>query len=255
MKPVLFTIGAFNVYAFGFFLFLAFLISTFILYQLAKDELKEEEYFDAFLYTSIVGVICARFGFIIMHFNTFGFNILRFILVRETPGLSILTGIVGSVAFLYWYTRAHKLPFLHLLDIFSVCSAFALSLAKVGQQLGGAGFGAETKFILSVKIAGKSGLYHPVELYEAALFFLLFILLHFVYKKGLKEKWPTGFVSCLYAFFVILLIFLLEFLKAHTVYLYGLSFRQLLALGGLLIIGKPFFDRIVAIIRLKRTNI
>jgi prolipoprotein diacylglyceryltransferase len=252
MKPILFTIGNFNVYAFGFFLFFAFLISTFILYQLAKEEFKEEEYFDAFLYTSIVGIISSRIGFILMHFNTFGANILRYILVRETPGLSILAGLVGAIIFLYWYTRAYKLPFIHLLDIFSIVSAFALGLSKIGQQLGGAGFGSETTFFLSVQMVGRTGKFHPVELYEAILFFGLFSVLFFLYRKIQREKWPVGFIGCLYAVSVALIIFLLEFLKTHTVYLYGLSFRQLLALGGLVIVAKPTIERIIKIIRQRR---
>jgi phosphatidylglycerol---prolipoprotein diacylglyceryl transferase len=252
MKPVLFTISTFNVYAFGFFLFLAFLFSTYILYQLAKREFKEEEYFDSFFYTSIVGLICARVGFILMHFDVFGTNILRYILVRETPGLSILTGLFGSVIFFFIYGRKHKFDFLHVLDIFSIVSAFALSLIKIGQLLGGAGFGAETKFFLAVSIIGKTGRFHPVELYEAIAFFVLFVILYTLYPHTERKKWPSGFISCWYGIFVMFTVFLLEFLKSHSVYLYGLSLRQIIALVLFLILLKPTITRMIKVIQLRR---
>lgn len=254
MKPVLFTIGSFNVYAFGFFLFLALVLSTFILYQLSKLEFKEEEYFDAYLYTSIAAVIAARIGFIIMHINAFGINILRYILVRETPGLSILAGSVGGFLFLLWYARHRKLPLGHLLDIFSVVSSCALFLTKIAQQLAGGGFGKETNFFLGVNIVGRTGRYHPVEFYEASVYLALFIMLYILYKIVAREKWPVGLVSCVYGIGVALTVFLLEFFKIYTVYLYGLSFRQLIAIVGFIILMKPTIVRILQIIRMGKKH-
>lgn len=247
MKPILFTIGTFNVYAFGFFLFLAFLFATFIVFEYAKQDFKEEEYFDAFLYSCVASVISARIGYILTHFQSFQFIILRYILVRETPGLSLTAGMIGGCIFLYWYTHAKKLPFVRILDIFSIAAAFALFLSRIGQILGGGGFGKETSFFLAVRLAGKAGRFHPVELYESVLFLLVFILLSFLYTKAQKEKWPQGLTGCIFVLSTSLIIFLLEFLKVNSVYLYGLSFRHISALVVFILILKPTISRVMRI--------
>lgn len=242
MSPVIFTIGSFNVYAFGFFLAVAFLVSTFIVWKNAKESLTEVEYFDAYLYTSFAALISARVVYIILHFNSFGLNFLKYIVVRETPGLSLLGGLLGGLIYFFWYTR-NRQNFWKLLDLFAVSGSFALILAKIGEQLGGGSFGRETNFF-GVKIAGLPGRHHPVELYEAFLLTILTIFLFFVYRRVKRNIWPQGLVALLFGTGLALIIFLLEFLKLYTVYLYGLSLRQIAALIIILVIVVPLFKRL-----------
>ncbi|MBI3379241.1 prolipoprotein diacylglyceryl transferase [Candidatus Gottesmanbacteria bacterium] len=248
MSPVLFTIGSFNVYAFGFFLSLAFLFSTFIVWKNAKEELAEEEYLDAFLYTSLASLIASRLGFILFHFNEFGLNFLKYIVVRETPGLSLVGGLFGGFIFLFWYARRIKRNFWKLLDLFSLASSFALILAKLGEQLGGAGFGRETNFFLGIKIIGLPGKHHPVELYEAFLLSILTLILYLIYKRVKRNILPEGLVASIFGIGLALIIFLLEFLKVYNLYLYGLSFRQVGVLILLVAIVVPL------IIKFKRRS-
>ena len=243
MSPILFTIGKFNVYSFGFFLSLAFLLSTFVIWKYAKDELKEEEYLDAFLYTSFAALIFARLTFIILHFNEFGTNILKYIVVRETPGLSLFGGLLGGFVYLFWYTRRTKENFWKLLDLFSVAGSFSLILAKIGEELGGAGFGRETNFFLSVNIAGLPGRRHPVELYEALLLCILALVLVFVYQKSKRKIYPAGLVSSLFGAGLAIIIFLLEFLKEYRLYLYGLSLRQIAAIIIFVVVSVTLIKR------------
>lgn len=243
MKPVLFTIGSFNVYTFGFLLGLAFLFSTFIVWKYGREELKEEEYLDAYLYTSIAALIFARATYIALHFTDFGLNILKYIVVREAPGLSLLGGFLGGFVFLFWYSKKKKENFLKLLDLFAVAASFALVASKIGEQLGGAGFGKETNFFLGVKIAGLSGRRHPVELYEAVLFLILTVVLIFVYHKIRRNIWPTGLVCHIFAVALAAIIFVLEFLKVYPLYLFGMGVRQVAALIILVAVGIPFVKK------------
>ncbi len=190
----------------------------------------EEEYLDAFLFTCLSALISARIIYIILHFSDFGLNFLKYIIVIEAPGLSLLGGLFGGVISLFWYTRKMKEKFWQHLDLFSLAGCFALILAKIGEQLGGAGFGRETNFFLGVKIVGLSGRHHPVELYEAILFSILTIILYFVYQKVRRKIWPQGMVTYLFGISLAIIIFLLEFLKVYPVYLYGLSIRQITAI-------------------------
>lgn len=252
MIPVLFTIGSFNVYAFGFFLALAFLLSTFIIWKFARDELKEEEYLDAFLYTSVFALFSSRLTYILFHFDEFGANFLRYVVVRETPGLSLLGGLLGGFLFLFFFARGRKYHFLHILDLFSLAFCFALLFAKIGEQLGGAGFGKETTFPISIGIAGVPGRHHPVELYYVGILFLCGILLLFLYQKIQRDKWPYGLVFSVFAFVLALSIFVLEFLTVHPVYLYGLNMRQITALIGVAVLLRPLYKRVRSVFLLKK---
>lgn len=249
MLPVLFTIGPYQVYAFGFFLSLSFVLSTFIVWKHARAELKEEEYLNTFFYTSFIALISARVVYILFHLPSFGFNILKYIVVVETPGLSLLGGLLGGLFFLYWYSRQKKYDFFSLSDLFALAYSFSLVLVKIGEQLGGVSFGRETNFILGVEIIGKVGRFHPVELYEAILFFILFCLLEGVFGKMKKKKYFPGLVSYSFVAFLAVIIFTLEFLKANSVYLYVLSIKQIIALIILIVIAFPLWKRLQVIRR------
>lgn len=228
--PVLFNIGPFNVYSFGFFLALSFVLSTFIIHKYAKDEFKEDEYMDSYFYMSIVMIVCARIFYIILNFNKFGSNFIRYFLVRETPGLSLLGGLAGGFIFLLWFARKKKHDLFHLLDIFSIALSFSLVLVKIGEQLGGAGFGKETNWFLAVNIIGQTGRRHPVEFYEALVFLILAVVLCILYKSVYRKKAPNGILLGIFALTFSLQSYLLEFLKISTLYLYGLSLRQVFSL-------------------------
>lgn len=252
MFPVLFTIGPYQVYTFGFFLSLSFLLSTFIVWKHAKEELKEEEYLDAFLYTSVVALISGRLGYILFHFSSFGLNLLKYIVVRETPGLSLLGGLLGGSVFLYWYTRRKNYEFFHLSDLFAVAFSFALVFVKIGEQLSGGSFGKETQFFLGVKAVGKVGRYHPAELYEAVFIFILSCILTFIYGKAKRKRYSQGLVSFIFVAIMSVIIFTLEFLKTYSVYLYILSIKQIIALIILVIIAFPLWRKMQTI---KRGNL
>lgn len=252
MWPVLYSIGNFNVYSFSLFMALAFVISTFIIFKLGRDDLMEEEYLDLYLYTSIIALVVGRITYIALNFDRFKLNILKYILVREAPGLSLLGGLIGAFIFFWWFIKKHSLDFWHVIDIFSLATCVGLILAKIGEQLAGAGFGKETNIFLGVKIAGLSGYRHPVELYESVLLIILAVLLFIFYDKIKHKKMPSGTVFTIFAFIFALSTFLLEFLKISDLYLYGLSLRQYICLFMILFISVPLYRRMLIIKSISR---
>lgn len=254
MKPVLFTVGPFNVYSFGVFLALAFIVATFIIWKMGREDLKEEEYLEGFLMMSVISLFSARLIYILFHWDLFGMNVLKYILIRETPGLSLIGGLGGGFLYLLYYIRTKKYHIYHILDVFSQASLFSMGLAKIGEQLGGGGYGGETDFILGIKVIGLTGRRHPVELYEAVVFLLISVLLLLVYNKSRRYKGSDGLVFYLYLFSLSFTVFLLEFLKVETVYLYGLSLKQIAVLAVIILTVKPLIDRVRLIRLLKRDN-
>lgn len=243
MKPILFTVGPFHVFAFGFFLSLAFLFSTFIVWKYGKEELKEEELLDAFIYTSLASLLSARVFYIIFHFTEFGYNILKYVVFREAPGLSFVGGVIGGSFFLYYWAKKKKMNFAKTADIFSLAACLALSLGSLGEFLGGSTNGVETHNFWGVRIAGLSGVRHPVELYQSFILFVLFILLSFIYNKHLQKK-TDGLLALLFIFISSVIISVLEFLKTGPLYLYNrLSLNQAAAIGFMLITVYPLIKK------------
>lgn len=253
MMPVLFTIGPYNVYAFGVFLAFSFLFSTFVLWQYAREEFHEEEYLDAFLATCVAALVAARAVYILLHREEFGFNLLMYVLVRQAPGLSLVGGLFGGLIFFWSYAKKRKLNRAHLLDILSIAACLGLVFAKIGQQLGGAGYGRQTEGWIAVRIAGLPGRYHPVELYEALAFLATYVFLRWFYRKAQRPKWPKGLVAGVFGIATLLSVFVLEFFRGSAVYLYGLSIRQIAILVGMAFLIFPLWRKLRAI-RLLQSN-
>jgi phosphatidylglycerol---prolipoprotein diacylglyceryl transferase len=247
MQAILFSIGPFNVYTFGILLFVAFIISTFVLFKYAKEELKEEAYMDLYVYTCIVSFAAARIVYILANFSDFGLNLLRWFLVRETPGLSLIGGLSGGLVFLVIYSKNRKMEILHSLDIFSIVISSALIFIKIGEQLGGASFGRETKLFTGINILGKVGKFHPVEIYEALGFLIIFLILTILYSFIKRNKWSDGIIFNTFILLSALSVFILEFFKQHSVYLYKLDITQVISFVVIIFALIPVVRNIIII--------
>lgn len=225
MKPILFTIGPYHVFAFGFFLALSFIFATYIIWKYGKEELLEEELLDTFVYTSLISLVSARVFYILTHFDEFGTKIIKYIVVREAPGLTLVGGLLGGAVFLYYFTHRKKLSFAKTADIFSIAASLSLSLVALGEFFGGGNFGKITTGPWSVTVAGLQGRRHPVEIYAFILWIILFVLLRQFYKSKLGKN--KGMTSYMFLIGLSITFFLLEFFKESSLYLYkGLSFNQ-----------------------------
>ncbi|MBI2612130.1 prolipoprotein diacylglyceryl transferase [Candidatus Gottesmanbacteria bacterium] len=226
--PIIFTLGKFQVFTFGLFLALGFILSSFVVFYFGREDLKEEEYMDAFVYSSLMALFGARLMYVLTHFADFGGNILRYIVVREEPGLSLFGGLLGGTIFLWYYTKRRKIEFIRLADIFSVAFSFGLSIVSFGSFIGGGTYGAESFLPVGVKVVEQSSFIHPVELYQGIILLILFILLATLLKTFFRRK--EGLVSLVFLLGLSVSIFLLEFLKSIHVYLYyQITFNHLIS--------------------------
>lgn len=256
MKPILFTAGPFHVFSFGLFLSLAFILSSFIVYRLGKDSfMDEEDLMDIYVKTSLVALLFARVFYIIFHFNEFTINILKYIIVRESPGLSLFGALGGGAVYLYFSTRNKKNGIWKVADIFSLSFCFAYVLINIGEFLGGASYGKLTKLQWGVNVIGLAGKRHPVELYTAIFFSLLFILLLILRSKLTRYKLERV-TTYIFLWGLGISVFLLEFIKESSLYLYKwINLNQIVALILVVAVSVPLIRRIKAAVtdgRLKK---
>ena len=134
--------------------------------------------------------------------------------------------------------RRQKLPLLKTSDFLIVAVPLGHALGRVGCFLAGCCYGKPTTLPWGVRFTNPHTLVppelmgvplHPTQLYEAALNFALFLLLHYASKKPHKDgKILVEYVLC-YA----VMRFALEFLRGdfRGGFLLGLSPSQVICLG------------------------
>lgn len=181
MLPILFKLGPVQICSLGFFMFLGLFTASFLIWREAKREyLDHEAILDAVLIAFFAGLIGARISFILLHPDRFGFNILRWLLPSWMPGFYIYGGLIFALVFLYLINIKKKIQFFKLLDVVFPGFLFSAILYKLGQWLDGSLIGLQTTSFIGMPVVGEEGLFIPVALIEALIFFLIFI---FIVKK------------------------------------------------------------------------
>jgi len=133
MLPVLLDLKFIKIYTFGVFLVLALFWGSYLLWKnFLLTSYKEEEIFDGFFWALAGGLFFARFLYVILNFEKFGFDILKFILVNGYPGLSLYGFLTGSIATLYFYFLSKKISFLETMDYFIPAIFLSLGIGEVG---------------------------------------------------------------------------------------------------------------------------
>src|SRR3990167_3956926 len=171
MLPVLLDLKFIKIYTFGVFLVLAFFWGSFILWKnIRLTSQKEDEIFDGLFLALGGGLFFSRLLYVILNYDKFGFDVLKFILINGYPGLSLYGALFGSFIILYLYFLYKKISFKDTADYFITPVFIGLALGKLGSFFSGSEVGTQTKFFLSIKYFGYDGLRHLTPLYEGILF-------------------------------------------------------------------------------------
>ncbi|MFZ1721622.1 MAG: prolipoprotein diacylglyceryl transferase family protein [Microgenomates group bacterium] len=209
MFPILFTLGPIEFRTMTVFAVLGFFAASFVYWRRGREEhYSEEQLFDAFYIAVLIGVLASRAGFIVLNFPQFGFQILHWFDVIRNPGFDSFSGLVVSSIVLFRRCRAQKWDEFEILDFWATAMAVGLIFVNIGQFFEGSGSGYTTSMPWGIQFPSLFEPAHPVQLYLAIAYGLLFWFLSRVeyryrtfswYRSG-KKTAQTGFV---FAMFVI----------------------------------------------------
>lgn len=201
MLPTLLQLGPVRIASFSVFMLLAFLSSTFIVWRASRREyLSEEKTMDIYLLAIIWGIIGARISYILLYPDKFGLNILRMLLPTWMPGFYVYGGVVMAIFAIVLLGRKHEVHQKKYLDIIVPGAMLAAGFYKVGQFLDGSLIGISTSVrYLGLPVTGEAGLFVPLALIQAVIYFIAFYLVNKWSKYFLiTRKLPTGlFLSAL----------------------------------------------------------
>lgn len=231
MLPVLVNLPFIKIYTFGVFLLLAFFWGSFMLWKhILLTSHKEEDIFDGMFIALVAGLFTSRLVYVITHFNDFGFNILRFILINGYPGLSLYGFLLGAVIALYLFFSYKKIKFAEAIDYFVPAAFIALGFGKIGAFFAAAEVGTKTRLPIAIKYAGVAGMRHLTPLYEGILFFVgAFIAYKMVYAVR-RGTYPKGTVGAFFLWFTAFVFVIFDFIKdRRTMVLNGISLNLIVS--------------------------
>lgn len=226
-------------YFYGMIIALGLLLA--VVYALrVRDRLglTQDNILDILIFGIPAGIIGARLYYAVFNFDQyFGpgkwLNIFK---LRE-GGLAIYGGIIFGAATVIIYSRVKKVPLGSLLDVLGLGLLIGQSIGRWGNFFNREAYGAITElpWRMGLTRPGYDTVYvHPTFLYESLWNALGFALLHFFSKK---RKRYSGQVFLLYLVWYGLGRFMIEGLRADSLYIPGTDIRVSQLLSAVLLIA------------------
>jgi phosphatidylglycerol:prolipoprotein diacylglycerol transferase len=249
MYPILVRLGPLTIHTYGFMMAVGVALGLWFIYvQAKKCGMDANLVMDASFYTIIISLIGAK---IFLFLSNVGYYISYpkelFSLARS--GGVFQGGLAFGVVFALWYFRRKKIPTWKTADLVGPALALGHGFGRIGCFSAGCCYGracaAPWAVVFKNEYASQlTGVHlneslHPVQLYEAALNFLNFVVLFLV----LKRKKFDGQVFALYIINYSVIRFFTEYFRGdHSDNIYfmrgatalsSLSYPQMFCLLGL----------------------
>jgi phosphatidylglycerol:prolipoprotein diacylglycerol transferase len=145
-----------------------------------------------------------------------------------TGGSSVIGMLLGGIITAYVYIRKHGYPLGHIFDLGIVPIPLGQAIGRLGCLAAGCCYGKPTSSWIGIFLRNHQGIWatrYPTQLMSSAInfgIFLVLILFETHQKKNNKESWPfSGFIFLLYIELFSIHRFLIEFLRADTIPLFG----------------------------------
>lgn len=240
MFPILFSIGSFSIKTASVLLYLGFFVTSFIFWRKGREEHYEIiELFDGFFLSSFFGLITARFAHILLNLNYFGFDILKWLDFVNFPGTNLIIGVVVASFYLHQFAIRKKWDSFEVLDFWVTSVSVGLMIYFIGMFFEGVGYGYPTTMPWGVVFPQLIDPHHPVQIYTAVFYLIMFFYLSKVEYKYRTFSWyrygkktaQTGFLASVFLIAVAVFNFFIAFFKPTTLDFFGLNLDLLINSG------------------------
>jgi prolipoprotein diacylglyceryl transferase len=224
VSPEIFSVGQLSIRYYGIFMVLAFIMASFVFYRMLKSESESLFLLPVTANAVFLGtLIGARLGECLFYFPAYYFQHPLEIIVpfhdgeyTGIGGLSSHGAAFGILIFLFFTARTAKKPALWLIDRVCVTIPLAAFFIRTGNLMNSEILGTETStvpwgFIFEQR--GEDFPRHPVQLYEAVCYLLVFFVIYNFYRKK-QNTVQHGTVFSLFLILIFFPRFILEIFKA-----------------------------------------
>lgn len=239
MYPVLFSLGLFQLKTLSLAYLLAFTAAGFMLWRKSREENYEEAVvFDGFISSIFCGMIVGRLVFVASHFSQFGWQAVSWLDFASKPGLEMIAFILAMMIAFYRFALLKKWDTFEVMDFLATAISLGAAFINLGYFFAGMEIGKPTNLPWGVVFAGTFEKRHPVQLYFALIYLILFILLfrlEYIYRtfewyRAKKNAAQSGFLTSVFFMGVGLLLLPLSFLKVSNIVFAGIGFDWIIFL-------------------------
>lgn len=227
VDPILFTIGSLQVRWYGVLLATGFYLAYLTLQRIFKNENLSQKLLDKLsLWTIIWTLVGLRLGhFLFYEPETLMQNPLLVFLPFDSnwnfvgyQGLASHGAVISLIVFLSYFAWKHKMNPLWLLDRLCIVVPIAASFVRIGNLMNHEIVGSITQVSWAFNFThggfGVANTFrHPAQLYESAVYFLLFCFMLVYYFKITKGKLVAGRTTGILLFVIFTARFIIEYFK------------------------------------------
>ena len=216
VDPIFISIGFIKIRWYGLMFASAFISSYLVMNWIYKREGKNvNEVDDLLWYLAIGTVVGARLGHCLFYAPEYYLsNPLKILAIWE-GGLASHGGIIGIIIALYLFQRRMQESYAWFLDRVAVACALGAVFIRTGNFFNSEIVGIPTTLPWAIIFERKDLLpRHPVQLYEAMSYALIFLLLVTMYIK-IKDRIRPGVIFSTSLVGVFIARFFLEFVKTN----------------------------------------
>lgn len=191
IDPVAFRIGTWPVYWYGIIIACGFALAiVYASLRAKKTGLDPDTLMDGVLMGAPMGVVCARIYYCLFHFEQYTADPASILRIWD-GGLAIYGGIIGAIVFVLIFCRVQKISTGNLLDLLAMGLLIGQSIGRWGNFCNAEAFGRDIlpaadgslPFYAMTLSNHPEAAVHPLFLYESLLNLLLFVGLHFYFKR------------------------------------------------------------------------
>ncbi len=216
VDPDIFRFGAIQLRWYGVLFVGSFFVGLAFMNWVYKREHKDPKNLDTFMMYMIIGaVIGAR----LMH--CFAYEPAYFIahpleiLYVWKGGLASHGGLIGSIIAIYIFSKRYKEDFAWLLSRTAMAGMFPAAFVRIGNFFNSEILGLPTDKPWGVIFARVDNIpRHPVQLYEAFSYLLIFVILVYIYRH-ITQQFATRVLPGIFAFLLFSARFFLEYFKTE----------------------------------------
>jgi phosphatidylglycerol:prolipoprotein diacylglycerol transferase len=204
MHPILFELGGVTVHTYGALGAVAFLLGAFI--ALKRGEglgVLPEATADLIFWTSLVGLVGSRLLFVYQ--NPDGIETIWDVVNIRKGGMVFYGSLLVGVPFGTLWMRMKGMPILAMWDVMATVMPLAHGISRLGCYAAGCCYGSETDaswavvFTDDLAVAPHNVALHPVQLYEAALLFVVAAIVNLAWTRRRQDGQVIGLYLGLYA--------------------------------------------------------
>jgi phosphatidylglycerol:prolipoprotein diacylglycerol transferase len=194
MHPILLKIGPLVIHTYGFMMALGVALGLWLIYAQAKKQgMEAPKILDAAFYILIVSILGAKLILFVSNISFYTSSPRELFSLARSGGV-FQGGLAFGVVFALWYFRKHRMPTWKIADIAAAGLALGHGFGRIGCFMAGCCYGSTCQnvpwavtftdpYAKSLTGVPLGEARHPVQLYEAALNFLNFLVLFVLLRK------------------------------------------------------------------------